>query len=194
MDLLSQYLSCTFPTMDQAQHLVGAGISARMIVPFVRSALITVTDDLFTFDDEGVEAFVTPVTGFEDGDIETPEVVEDLFDTPVLDLVAWHPDAPGRWALLRGAVAVLGLMDTQVLQPFPTRVHRDVAGWLRAAGDGITILTRDNRERASIVQSISTVAAEDRAHASELIDLARRPVRIPSIIVASRKGAARAWQ
>lgn len=220
MDLLKQYLSCTFPTFEQAQQLLSAGISARtmlnwhseyvfdkdhplintlvseqmFLIGCIRCAPIRVFKDIFEFDSDGTMAFITPVHGWADGDIESCEPERDAATLDILDLVAWHPDAPSQWALLRGAVTVLGLIEPQMMDPFPVRVHRGVLSWFRADRSGIVMLTNDPSEQKDIISQINTVAAEDRTHAAELIDLASRPVRIPSIIVASRKGAARAWQ
>lgn len=186
MDLERRYRDCAALTFAQAQELLGHGISVRSLLGRVRSAKIRLEGELFEFDEQGLEAYVTPVRGLADGEIEFPGGDAALDDLPLLDLVAWHPDAPGHWALWRGATATLGLVEPQHLEPFPVALHRDVLGWLRASCKGLVLLTRDESESFALLHRIFTISATDREHAEHLIRLAARPQPIPTILVGGR--------
>lgn len=187
------YRETTFPNYEEAQILLKAGIPIREIVDYdlIRCARIRlITGGLFDFDADGAPAFATPVRGWPDGDTEDIDPALARLDLNILDLVAWHPGRPDRWALWRGAVTVLGLIDPQMMDPFPVRVHRSVRGWFRATGDGITILTRRPEEVGPIVRSFGSVLAEDDAHAAELRSIASRPWPVPHIAAPRRQRAA----
>lgn len=193
MDLERRYLACAALTFAQAQDLIGRGIAVRTLLGRVRTATIRVVGELFEFDEQGVEAYITPVRGDPAGEFELPEAEAVLDHLPLLDLVAWHPDAPGHWALWRGSVAVLGLIEPQYLEPFPVTVHRDVLGWLRASCKGLVLLTRGESESFGLLHRISTIAAEDREHAEFLILLAERPQPLPTILVGGRRTPDDIW-
>ena len=187
------FCETAFPDFASVRDLTGAGIAARWAVMhgLIRTARIRLAaDGLFEFETDGAPAFVTPIVGWPDGDIEHPDPIEAQSELPILDLVAWHPSAPGRWALFRGAVTVLGLVEPQTIAPFPVKIHRGVDGWFRSGLDGLVILTRKSAEIAAILHSIASAAAEDELHAAELKAAAARPWPIPTITAPRRRKAA----
>ncbi len=66
-------------------------------------------------------------------------------DGEVADIVAWFPDAPGRWWLRYGEVVVLGARALEVARYFndPTTLHGTPQSWALARGDGACVLRWD---------------------------------------------------
>jgi hypothetical protein len=66
-------------------------------------------------------------------------------DNAIEDLVAWHPNEPARWRLLRGEGEALGLHEIDLRQERdgPLVCYATPLSWLRAGGRGVCFLTRD---------------------------------------------------
>ena len=100
--------NCTFPDFASTGEILATGAGFRLIVKagLVRTAKIRLAGDgLFTFEEDGAPAYVTPVAGWADGNIEHPDPIAASTELPAIDLVAWHPARRNRWALLRGVRA-----------------------------------------------------------------------------------------
>jgi hypothetical protein len=139
---------------------------------------ITVEGSRFVPDSDGVPAFITPVVALRGGGIEQ---IADRHGGETVDLVAWHPAHPERWALRTGVGRCLGYVAWWQAEK-PTRVWRSPLAWLRARGDGIVLLTTDTEERHSILMQLrGGIVAEDRRHAAELRAICERPYPVPRI-------------
>lgn len=95
----------------------------------------------------------------------------------VVDIVAWHPATPGRWARRTGLADMLG----EVAADEPVRVHRTPLAWLRAGGEGVCFLERNLTVVSLALNVASQVIAEDKAHARELREICERPYPVPRI-------------
>jgi hypothetical protein len=111
---------------------------------------------------------------------------------PAVDLLAFHPGAPNRWALRYGLATVLGAIAPQYCRPDPVPVHRDVTDWLRAGCKGIVLLTHDRFGARRVLQQIQSIEAEDERQALELRRILEMPTPVQSQIVVrtARKMAA----
>jgi hypothetical protein len=189
-DLVNEYLALRSRTGDVAlRRLAEHGIPAQSInlvgpVP-LRIALQHdrhATAELYQPDPGGRLAWVLPVRTADSewpGEwIETAYPEDVISQGPILDLIAFSPAAPGRYALRVGAAAVLGAIEPQYLAPPPVPVHRDVMTWLRNCCRGIMLLTRDPSEAGRILRHCNVVEAEDADHEAEL----RRLVMLPPYV------------
>ncbi len=91
----------------------------------------------------------------------------------VVDLVAWPVGNPGRFATAIGAAAVLGenvaSNPTTYFGGAPLRLFRTPLTWLQAVCDGACILDHVCGARWLLEVPTRRIAAEDDAHADELI-------------------------
>src|SRR5262249_37173332 len=97
-------------------------------------------------DPTGHRGFVSPVRGRGDRyDARDPFADEIVINGPLLDLVAWHPEAPRRWAVRTGAAEWLGAWCAGISHDHkePVRVWRGPLGWLRGWLEGVVPLTTD---------------------------------------------------
>jgi hypothetical protein len=121
--------------------------------------------DRFRPDEVGRLGWVLPVAAVDPGRpelIETEDPLATISTGPFVDLAAsFSPARPGRWALRWGLAAVLGAIPPQYMEPEPVRVHRDVAGWLRAGCNGIVLLTGDGDEVPRVLSQIRRIDHED---------------------------------
>lgn len=129
----------------------------------------------------GSEVFVSPVTiPFESS---YPRMTAS--GGPIIDLVAWHPDAEVT-ALRRDSAVVLGNIGPQIAafaEPVP--VWRTVARWYASGRKGIVFLTSDWRDIQPVLEVIDFIRAEDQDHADELTDILQwRPCLRSRITVA----------
>jgi hypothetical protein len=68
-----------------------------------------------------------------------------------VDLVAWHPRWPDRWALRTGASGWLGVIWPQYCDPPPVPVRRSVLSWLQRYCTGLVLLSRDSAVRCRVL-------------------------------------------
>jgi hypothetical protein len=110
----------------------------------------------------------------------------------IVDLLAFHPDAPGRWALRTGLAIALGVVELQHCRPALVLVHRDVLGWLHSECRDLVLLTSDQHEARRILLQIDTLEAEDQRHANHLNSLLTLPRSGPAtrVILPPRRAAA----
>jgi hypothetical protein len=135
--------------------------------------------ELYQLDEAGRPAWTFPVCCADPDDPDRIEATDPLMAVavgPVIDLLAFSPSAPGRWALRRGITTVVGAIEPQYLDPVPVPVHRDVTDWLRADCRGIVLLTSDRIEAVRLLHQCRAIEAEDAAHAAELRRLLAGPV------------------
>ena len=95
------------------QELLRHGLRSEAIAIFPVPARIALDGpgERYWLDDAGRLAWVLPVCCADPGDpavIEAPDPTWAISIGPVIDLLAFHPDAPGRWALRLGNAVVLG--------------------------------------------------------------------------------------
>jgi hypothetical protein len=168
-------------TAADARALIAQGIPVRavaLVCPVPVRIAIDVAGDLYWPDPDGRPAWALPVCAADPIDprrTETADPAAVVGTGPIIDLVAFSPAAPSRWALRRGAAMVLGAIEPQYLDPPPVPIHRDVTDWLRAGCRGLVLLTRDPHEAGCILRECQTIEAEDAGHAAEL----RRLVLLP---------------
>jgi hypothetical protein len=190
MKVLDEYLVQMWRTPDHVEELMRHGVGMRAITatcPAPTSIAFDAGGDRYWPDEDGYPAWIMPVCVV---DPERPELIETvdplgvISTGPVIDLLAFHPDYPGCWALRRGLAIVLGAVEPQLLDPDPVTVHRDATDWLRAACGGIMLLTRDPAEICRILQQCAEIEVEHRTHAAELRRILAMPRPVwPSIAV-----------
>ena len=100
----------------------------------------------------------------------------------LIDLVAWHPEHPTRWALRTGFAEWLGACEPQHLSDF-VHVRRSPLSWLKHGATGIVALAPEERERQRLLSFAQLLVAEDFDHAQELRRLMERPTSVPAIKV-----------
>lgn len=172
LDLLA---SCGVDRADIAMGLVGA-------------ALIRVEGEVYSPDPEcGKSAFITPCRVH---DAVSPEsTVPDSYCRlgDIVDLVAWHPARPARWALRTGAAEWLGCIEPQYMGPAPVDIRRSPLAWFRAGCTGLVPL---GRSAADIYRTLSWCqrhVAEDVDHAAELDAVLQRPWPAKRVLSTTRR-------
>jgi hypothetical protein len=102
----------------------------------------------------------------------------------LVDLVAWHPRHPHRWALRTGAAEWLGAIEPQYLDPEPVPVWRSPLAWLRVGCVGLVMLSPDPPAAYRVLSGCrGGIVAEDPQHAAALRATLARPWPAPQIIV-----------
>jgi hypothetical protein len=183
--------------LADARELMRYGVPLRAITTVCPTPTRVALDgdDRYQPDPSGAPAWIIPVCAVDPGRPDAIEAVDPLGIVglgPVIDLVAFHPAAPNRWALRYGLATVLGAIEPQYCDSEPVPVHRDITNWLRAECKGIVLLTRDPFEGRRILHQIEPIEAEDERHADELAALlvAPRPMRSRVIARTLPKAAA----
>jgi len=152
-----------------------------VVIPqLVGRADVKIEGERYQPDPHGSGAFITPVCIHEPHWPESPYPLEFVRYGNLVDLVAWHPRFPDRWATRTGTASWLGLRE--VFDPFPVPVWRGVLGWLRAGAVGIVLLTSDRAERWRLLSDLPGIIAEDEEHATELRNALQRPWSAPPVI------------
>ena len=137
--------------------------------------------------EDGAQAFVTPCRI--GTDLLSPED-PDHESVPqfgcVIDLVAWSPRYPGRWALRSGLAAWLGAIPPQFCSPPPVTMRRDVFSWLRAGASGLCILAHERRDAYRVLSVCrDEIKGEDHDHVRELRRIFEQPFSTPRISAAA---------
>ena len=140
--------------------------------------------------DEGPEVFITPVRV---GQIDTPEnsqfeIVPQFGN--LIDILAWSPRYPTRWALRCDLAAWLGSIPPQYCLPSPVRIRRSPLSWLRSGGNGLCVLSRNHLDTYRLLSECRALEAEDAAHARELRTFLEHPFKTPPISIGSPEKAA----
>jgi len=188
-DLVYEYSAALWRmTHDDARKLIARAVpwrAIRLVCPVPTLIALDDARELYEPDSTGRAAWVLPVCAIDPAypeRIETAEPEAVVSRGATVDLIAFAPEAPGRWALRLGEAPVLGAIEPQYLDPPPVPVHRDVTDWLRAGCGGIMLLTRDPCEAGRILRQCKTVEAQDRMHAAELRHLIERPAYINTVV------------
>lgn len=129
-------------------------------------------------------------TGFFDFDTQgEPCLVFEVLDednASTVDLAAFALADPTRFGTADGTVGVLGL--TNVTNPATwslgalLKVHRTPLSWLRDGCRGV-VITDHQMAPEALSKALGPIAAEDRAHAQDLIELLCKPPVDPRSIV-----------
>jgi hypothetical protein len=182
-----------------ARELTRRGIpekAIKLVRPVLMSIALDATGALFRPDPVGKQGWVVPVRttnlAYPAEWIETADFEDIISCGPTLDLIAFAPTRPGRWALRLGEAPVLGAIEPQDLSPDPVPVHRDVTDWLRSGCRGIMLLTSDPCEAGRILRHCLRVEAEDPAHKVALDRLINLPPYVGTTVTvrqASRTAA-----
>ncbi len=91
--------------------------------------IVTTSDGLFEFHDDGEVALVVP-----EGEPEWPGWDE------IHDLIAFRPSRPDRWWRRRGDVDLLGISNISPWRLSPLTIHETPLSWLQAGAAGICIV------------------------------------------------------
>jgi len=173
--------------------LLVAGVSWRAITDAVPAhARITVSKDLFDFEGEGGSAFIVPARVESPLTPEATDPVETVRVGAIVDLIAFHPDHPARWALRTGAAEWLGAVEPQYLEPQPVPLWRTPLRWLQAGCRGLVLLSRERESEYRILSGLRVIVAEDQQHAAELRQQLGQPWPMPRVMVGPSREVRRA--
>ena len=170
---------------EDLKPLLEAGIRQKTI-SIVRPAIarIAVTGGTYQPEPEGRYAYLLPVRLESADTAEAANPVEVLHRGSIVDLVAFHPKFPLRWALRRDAAEWLGAIEPQYLDPAPVPIWRSPLEWLRAGCRGLALLSLEPTIAYRILSMCSSgLLAEDEVHAVELRRLAAPPWPAPLVRV-----------
>jgi hypothetical protein len=177
VNIVAEYLSVMrrMP-LAAAQELHGRfGIPWRAIATTVPAPMmVTFADKGRLYEPAAAHGFPVWVSPVAVVDPARPEEIEatDPLDVvqcgPFVDLVAFDPCRPRRFARRTGLALVLGCIRPQYCESDPVPVRRDVADWLRAECDGLVVLTHDPHEAGRLLRRIAAIEAEDPEHLAAL--------------------------
>ncbi|HVM79909.1 MAG TPA: hypothetical protein VMU06_12885 [Stellaceae bacterium] len=193
-DLLREFASaqCALDTKNRAElHAIGIPdiILARGLVGIARVE-VSLDGKRYEPADEGHELFITPArVGL---DPSTPEATNHETvpqDGRLVDLVAWSPHYPGRWATRTGLAAWLGAIEPQFVIPPAVPIFRSPLSWLRAGAKGLCILDTNPPDIYRVLTVCQQIEAEDRAHAQQLRRILEHPFKPPTVLVAQQRQA-----
>jgi hypothetical protein len=192
--LVDEYLEAMRKTtLDDARYLnVDLGIPWRSIAATcpAPTRITRRSARLYRPDPNGSIAWIIPVCCI---DLAWPENIETLEPLDVvsvgqaLDLVAFDPRRPRRFALRCGLGVVLGAIEPQIADPPPVRIFPDITDWLRHECYGLVILTDDRHQAGRILRCIAQIGPEDDQHAAALQRLSELPPFNTPIITTSRQ-------
>jgi hypothetical protein len=174
---------------DDLRPLLAAGISPRTIA-MVTPAFSRIAVDGYTYqpDPAGGAAIVLPVRVESWVTPEAADPLKTLRDGAIVDLLAFHPAFPLRWALRRDAAEWLGALEPQYLDPETVCVRRSPLAWLRAGCRGLVVLSPEPAARYRILAECrGGILAEDNEHAAELMATLAWPRSAPRVIVRNVK-------
>jgi hypothetical protein len=135
-------------------------------------------------DPDGERGFITPIRGRGDRcdarDLLADEIV---INGPLLDIAAWHPQTPLRWATRTGAAEWLGAWDPGIAyeRQEPVRVWRGPFGWLKGWLEGVVPLTSDRLTLHRLFADMPAIRAESEAHGQYLQRALERPYPVPAV-------------
>jgi len=188
IDLRAEHRACSAAlTEEDRGRLADLGIAADDIGRFRMCGIarVAVQGGLYQLDEESGVAIITPVR------VERPVSPEARRPAiwarwgPIVDLVAWHPKEPLRWALRVGSAEWLGCIEPQYLDPEPVHIHRSVLDWLRAGCSGLVPLSSDRAELYRLLSGVhGGIVAADDSHARDLRRALSYPWPTPAVEVA----------
>lgn len=159
-------------------------------------APIIVRGETFIIAPHGAPAIITPVR-VDPAEYDPERALRTLPETldpdgatimgDMIDLIAWHPRKPDKWACLTGDALTLGACLPQTFDdPAPVRIHGSIAGWFAAGCKGVFITAKDPRERMAVLQSMAAIAPDDEDHAAELRRQATLKPKAPKMVIDPR--------
>jgi hypothetical protein len=185
--LAAEYASALARTMPSDLRPLGdVGVREAGLEIGLALAPIALSRDgsLFQFDpDSDNVAFIFPVRGGNPTSPEAADPDQEVRTGAIVDLLAFSPRYPKRWALRVGNATWLGAVEPQSLMPAPTSVWRTPLRWLSNGGRGIVLLSRDRREQYRTLIFLESIVAEDERHADELRRLLTHPWLSPPVYV-----------
>lgn len=183
-DLRDEYLAALRSTSWadlEPLRAAGVGGPGAAIAPAV--ARIRVSRGLYEPDPEGGAAFLLPVRLENPSSPEAADPENAVRNGGLVDLLAFAPEYPYRWARRAGTATWLGCVEPQFLMPDPVPVWRSPLHWLGNDCRGLVLLTRDKRERYRVLTHLDAIIAEDEGHANELRELLAHPWLAPPVFV-----------
>jgi hypothetical protein len=142
-------------------------------------------------DPDGELAFITAVRRESP---DSPQAIEPwaaVCGGGLIDLIAWDPLQPDRWALRDGNADCLGCTEVQdypeLVEPGPTQLWRTPLDWFRGDGFGLVLLSRGRWEQYRVLSQLhGGIDTQDDAHAREVRAILKRPWPAPPVRVAQR--------
>jgi len=182
-DLRREWRAAAKLQVDSHDELVTLGIASRDIERLIGVAPIRLCrGDLFEPDPDGRACLITPVCVHTELDPESSDPKVYCRAGAIIDLVAWHPEQPDRWALRLGTPEWLGCIGPQHLEPEPVAIRRSVLSWFQAGCTGLVLLSRSALDQYRILTGcLGGIIAEDAAHRTELRRALQQPFREPQI-------------
>jgi hypothetical protein len=170
-----------------AEELIRAGVPAHCLDLYrmVGVARVRVEGALYQPDPLGGGAFISPVLAHHVAGPETPDPWAFARFGNIVDLVAWDPAHPERWALRTVNATWLGCIPPQYLAPEPVRIWRTPLNWFRSDCTGLVVLARERPEDYRLFAGLASgIIAEDRRHAEEIRSVLQHPWPTPRITIA----------
>ena len=181
---------------EHAEALAEAGVPWHLIGLYEMAGVgrVRVDGDYYQPDPDGGRAFISPVLI---GGPYGPEAADPWRFARfggLIDLLAWDPAQPDRWALRTGAATWLGCCAPQCFAPQQTQIWRTPLAWLCSDCTGLVILSRDRAEAYHVLAGLAGgILAEDEAHVAEIRSILARPYPAPKVrnVAALRRGQVR---
>jgi hypothetical protein len=172
------------------EELIRAGVPAHTIDLYQMCGIDRVCPEraadgaLYRPDPDGGRAFISPILAHRADTPETPDPWAFARFGNIIDLLAWDPAHPSRWARRTGNASWLGAVPPQYCSPEPVRVWRWPVEWFRAECTGIVILTRNRAEIYRLLSGcIGGILVDDGAHGAEIRSVLEHPWPAPRIFV-----------
>jgi hypothetical protein len=183
-DLCREWRATATPSARARDELVELGVPPRDVELLIGIGQVRLyRSDFYEPDPDGRACLITPVCVHTalDPESSAPEVF--CRAGAIVDLVAWHPEQPDRWALRAGAAEWLGCIEPQYLdEPARVPIRRSVLSWFQAGCTGLVLLSRSRLDQYRILMNCrGGIIAEDAAHRAELRRTLQRPFSTPRI-------------
>jgi len=127
-------------------------------------------------------AYVTPVRLHY---AETPESCDPeraVRCGEIIDIIAWHPEYPTRWALRTGLATWAGAIQPQYLRPERVRFWRTPLRWLQEGCIGIVLLSSERSDHYRILtHCVGGIVPENELHSAELKRSLQCPYAMPEV-------------
>src|SRR5262249_11863802 len=149
IELVGEYVAAMRRmALDDAHQLMAYGVPLRSItITCPAPSRVSSFRGRYVPDAAGAPGWIMPVCVLDrqfECDVEGVDPIASVSTGMVIDLVAFSPLAPRRWATRLGKAVALGAIPPQYLDPAPMRIFRDVTDWLRGGCGGLVPLTRDS--------------------------------------------------
>jgi hypothetical protein len=171
----------------EAEELIRAGIPAHIIdlYQMIGVTRIRLAGELYEPEPEGGRAFISPILAHLPDTPESSDPWAFARFGSLVDLIAWDPAHPHKWALRTGAASWLGCIPPQYIEPEPVRIWRSPLAWFRSDCTGLALVTRERPEAYRLLANLrGGIIAEDHHHAAEILDVLQHPWPAPRVSVA----------